>query len=118
MKHPEPEGFLSEAARTVGHAAGKAAKAFGLEEAEASKPAKATKKSGPKPKGGKRVSLRSKRIAQAAEVKKAAVASKDSAVARDLRYRRIMGKTPSAWSQADIDYIEGLKSAKKREAPA
>ena len=37
MKHPEPEGFLNAAARTVGHAAGKTAKAFGLEEAEASK---------------------------------------------------------------------------------
>jgi hypothetical protein len=118
MKHPEPEGLLSVAARTVGTAAGKTAKAFGLEEAEASKPAKAPKKSEAKPKSGKRVSMRSKRIAQAAAVKKAAVALKDSAAARDLRYGRIMGKTPSAWSQADVDYIDGLKSAKKRGAPA
>jgi hypothetical protein len=73
MKHPEPDGILNVAARTVGHAAGKVAIAFGLEETEA-KPAKAPKKGGVKSKSGKRVSARSNRIARAAVAKKTAVA--------------------------------------------
>lgn len=111
MKHPEPEGFLNAAARTVGHAAGKTAKAFGLEETP-------EKKTGPKPRGGKRVSARFNRIARAAAAKKTAIASGKQFGAGDLRYRRIVGKTPAAWSQADVDYVEQLMSGKKQGAPA
>jgi hypothetical protein len=117
MKHPKPEGFLSAAARTVGHAAGEAVKALGLEDAEAAEPAKAPKKPGTKPKGGKRVSARSNRIARAAAAKKTGGALGKEA-AGDIRYRRIMGKTPAAWSQSDVDYVEQLTSDKKHGAPA
>jgi hypothetical protein len=118
MKHPEPDDILSAAARTVGHAAGKAAMALGLEDAAAAKPIDALKKSGPKPRGGKRISARFNRIARAAAAKKTAFASGKQFAAGDLRYRRIVGKTPSAWSDADVDYVERLTSGKKQGAPA
>jgi hypothetical protein len=118
MKNTEPESFLNTAARAMGHAAGKAAKVLNLDEIESSNAAKAPPKSAIEPKSRKRVTMRSKRIAQAAAAKMAAPGLKDSATARNLRYRRIMGKAPSAWSQADIDYIEGLKSAEKQKASA
>ncbi|MGA7234318.1 MAG: hypothetical protein WBY44_01475 [Bryobacteraceae bacterium] len=118
MKHPEPDDMLSAAARTVGRAAGKAAMALGFEDAEASKPIDAPEKSGPNAKGGKRLSARFNRIARAAVAKKAAIASGKQFAAGDLRYKRIVGKTPAAWSDADVDYVERLTSAKKQGAPA
>jgi hypothetical protein len=118
MKDPEPEGILSSAARTVGHAAGKAAIALGLEDAETVKPVKAPKKATAKANRGKRVSARSNRVARAASAKKTAVALGKGFAAGDLRYRRIVGKTSAAWSQADVDYVERLTSDKKQRAPA
>jgi hypothetical protein len=118
MKNPEPDGILSVAARSVGHAAGKAAIALGLENAGAAKPIKQPKKHAAKAKRVKRVSARSNRIAKAAAAKKVAVALGKEFGSGDLRYRRIVGKTAAAWSQADVDYVEQITSDKKQRAPA
>lgn len=118
MKHPEPDGILNAAARTVGHAAGKAAIALGLDETEAAKPVKTPKKGAAKPKSGKRASARSNRITRAAAAKKAVIALGKEFASGDQRYRRIVGKTSAAWSEADVDYVEQLMSNKKQGAPA
>jgi hypothetical protein len=104
---PEAEGFLATAARTVGHAAGEAAKAIGVQAGEASSEAPAK---GPKREKVKTKSARGKRAGRAAAAKKA-VEALGKVPIDDVRYRRIMGKTPAIWSQEDIEYIDGLVAA-------
>jgi hypothetical protein len=119
----EAEGFLTSAARSVGHAAGEAAKALGLEAAETATAMKAPARKGAKPRSAKpkiakRTSARAQRGARAAEAKNAASKLAKSAGSSDARYRRIMGKAPAIWSQEDVDYIERLASSKEQGAPA
>ncbi len=101
------EGVLITAARTVGHAAGEAARSLGMGgvASEHVKPRKSAKPSKP-------VSGRAKRAEEAAALKEAAASLDKAAASADVRYRRIMGKRPSIWSQKDIDYIDQLVSAK------
>jgi len=111
---PAQEGLLTVAARTVGHAAGKAAKAIGLEHAEAKvHPARRPKTA--QAKAPKRASTRLRRKDEAAELKtqaaaalKGAAASSKGAAASAAPYRRIMGKPSANWTAKDIGYIRGL----------
>jgi hypothetical protein len=104
-KSKGPEGILAKAARTVGHAAGQAAKAMGLDHADSSAHDPA------KPAAGrpKRASARVQRKNQAEKAKAAAEAllSKSS---KDLGapYRRVMGKPTGNWTNKDIEYVNGL----------
>lgn len=97
---PTQEGLLTVAARTVGHAAGKAAKAMGLD--QASVPGSKTNRN----KTGKPLSARARRKDRAEDLKSkgASLLSKNSA---DLGapYRRVMGKPAANWSDKDIDYV-------------
>jgi hypothetical protein len=108
----EQEGLLSTAARSVGHAAGKAALAMGLDHPDASAAA------APKPKTGrakalKRPSARSRRTIQAEEVKSKAekLLSKGDANP-GAPFRRAMGKPAANWSDKDIQYVKGLVAKK------
>jgi hypothetical protein len=94
----EPEGFLASAARTVGHAAGAAAKAIGLDHADSGRT-----------KTPKRLSARVRRTNHAEEVKAAAKSlfPKGSA-ALGAPYRRVMGKPTANWTEKDLEYINGL----------
>lgn len=106
------EGFLTSTARTLGHAAGEAAKALGLEHPEGAAPSQGPAKEEPKPKRVAHGSARARRVANATAVKQAATALGKGAFSDDVRYRRTMGKPPAIWSDEDIDYIGGLVSAK------
>jgi len=86
---PESEGLLASLARTVGHAAGAAAKAVGLDHADAGRT-----------KTPKRLSARVRRTNHAEEVKSAAKSlfPKGSA-ALGAPYRRVMGKPTANWTE-------------------
>jgi hypothetical protein len=111
---PAQEGLLTTAARTLGHAAGKAAKAIGLEEADSSvhAPSRAKTKAAKTP---KRHSTRARRQDQAAELKaKAASVLPKGSADLGAPYRRVMGKPATNWTAKDIDYVSGL--IKKQDA--
>ena len=105
---PENEGVLTAAARTVGHAAGEAVKALGLQAEERAAPAPAVKRKAPKVPSARRPSARSRRIARAGELKNAAAALGKNAAFDDVRTGRIIGKAPAVWSEKDIEYIEWI----------
>jgi hypothetical protein len=110
-KAPESEGFLASAARTVGHAAGTAAIAIGLEHPEAA-PA------GPKAKP-RRSSARVQRKSRAEQAKSAAKnvfakGTKEPAAP----YRKIMGKPVANWTEKDLLYINGLVEKHGANEPA
>ena len=99
------EGLLTKAARSVGHAAGQAVKAMGLDHpgSEVEAPAK------PKTVQPKRTSARIQRKNQAEKAKSAAktLLSKSS-VDLGAPYRRVMGKPTGNWTNKDIEYVNGL----------
>lgn len=105
---PAQEGLLTTAARTVGHAAGEAAKAIGIDHADSGVDAEAEPKIGPA-KTSKRLSARARRKNQAEEAKSAAEKFLSKGAA-DLGapYRRVMGKPAANWTAKEIEYINGL----------
>jgi len=108
----EHDDFLSSTARTVGHAAGAAAKAIGLDHAAAGVGVPAKAKVG-RAKTSRRPSTRANRKGRAEEAKSAAgnVFSKDSAKL-GAPYRKVMGKPAANWSDKDIQYVNGLVAKK------
>jgi hypothetical protein len=116
---PHP-GILAVAARTVGHAAGEAVKVLGLQAGETPRAPTAAV---PKMRRGElkmhqTPSARGKRSAHAAQAKRSAESLRKTAGFDDVRYRRIMGKSPAIWSEPDIRYIDGLVASKGNPAPA
>jgi hypothetical protein len=107
-RSPEQEGFLTAAARSVGYAAGKAAKAIGLDHPDSSA-AVARKPEIERAKTLKRPSARARRKNQAekAKSKAAKLLSKGSADP-GAPFRRVMGKPAANWSGKDIEYVNGL----------
>ncbi len=103
MAEQEHEGFLVSAARTLGHAAGRAAAVLGAAEPGA--------KAHPQAVHGRGRSGRARRIQNAMAAKQAAAALGKSAFADDVHYRRIVGKPPTIWSEEDIEYVNGLVAA-------
>jgi hypothetical protein len=104
----EHEGFLTAAARRVGHAAGKAAKAVGLDQPDSSETASPKSKAGGA-KPSKNPSARSRRKTQAEEVKsKAAKLLSKGSADPGAPFRRVMGKPAANWSDKDIAYVNGL----------
>jgi hypothetical protein len=102
------EGLLTTAARTLGHAAGKAAKAIGLEEANSSVHAPGRSKTRAT-KTPKRHSARARRQDQATELKaKAASVLAKGSAELGAPYRRVMGKPATNWTVKDIDFVNGL----------
>jgi hypothetical protein len=105
---PESEGFLASAARTVGHAAGAAAKAIGLDHADSGAAAPAKSKRG-RAKTPKRLSARGTRTNQAEEVKSVAKTLFPKSLAQlGAPYRRVMGKPAANWTEKDLEYVIGL----------
>jgi hypothetical protein len=105
---PAQESLLTAAARTLGHAAGEAAKAIGLEEADSSVHAPTRSKT-KKAKTPKRLSARARRQDQATELKaKAASVLPKGSADLGAPYRRVMGKPAANWTLKDIDYVSGL----------
>lgn len=101
MAEQDHEGILVSAARTLGHAAGRAAAAMGAEP-----DGEPTANAG----SGKPLSVRARRMQNATAAKESAAALGKSAFADDVRYRRIMGKPPKIWSEEDVVYVNGLVS--------
>jgi len=103
-----PESLLTLAAKTVGHAAGQAAKAIGLEHADSKvHTAHGLKTMGRK--APKRMSARLRRKDEATELKaKAASDLPKGSAELGAPYRRVMGKPAANWTVKDIDYIRGL----------
>ena len=108
-KTPESSGFLATAARTVGHAAGTAAKAIGLDHLDSSPAAAPAKSKRSRTKPLKTLSARARRKNHAEEVKSAAKSlfPKGSA-GPGAPYRRVMGKPAANWTEKDLEYINGL----------
>ena len=102
----EQEGLLASAARSVGHAVGKAAMAVGLEDVGAV--TKTHSKIGRR-KAAKPSSVRSRRKTQAEEVKaKATKLMSKGAADLGAPFRRAMGKPAGNWSDKDIEYVKGM----------
>jgi hypothetical protein len=103
---PESDGFLASAARTVGHAAGTAAKAIGLDSSIAAAPAESKRG---RTKTPKTLSARVHRKNHAEEVKSAAKSLFPKGSAQlGAPYRRVMGKPAANWTEKDLEYINGL----------
>jgi hypothetical protein len=106
---PEPEGFLASAARTVGRAAGTAAKAIGLDHPDSGIAAAPAKSKRSPTKTPKRLSARVQRTNHAEEVKAAAKSLFPKGLAEfGAAYRRVMGKPTANWTEKDLAYIDGL----------
>ncbi len=99
------EGLLAATARSVGRAAGELARSVGVKGEAPAKPERPRKSAKPR-KAVRASSARAKQRLRAADVKTAAASAKPSP--DDVRYRRIMGKSPSIWSAKDIDYVDKL----------
>jgi hypothetical protein len=106
---PESDGFLAVAARTVGHAAGAAAKAMGLDHPYSGNGAAPAKSILSRTKTPKRLSARGHRKNQAEEVKSAAKSLFPKGLAEfGAPYRKVMGKPAAIWSERDLEYVSGL----------
>jgi len=105
---PKPDGLLASAARTVGHAAGTAAKALGLDHTDSGIVAPAKSKRS-RTKTPKTVSARAhrKNHAEAAKSTAKSLFPKESAQL-GAPYRRVMGKPAANWTEKDLAYINGL----------
>jgi hypothetical protein len=105
----EPDGFLASAARTVGHAAGTAAIAIGLDHLDSSPAAAPAKSKRSRTKPPKTLSARVRRKNHAEEVKSAAKGLFPRGSAElGAPYRRVMGKPTANWTEKDLAYIDGL----------
>ena len=106
---PESEGFLASAARYVGHAAGAAAKAIGVDHPDSGIGAAPAKSKPSRTKTPKRLSARAHRKNRAEEVKSAAKSLFPKGLAElGVPYRRVMGKPAANWSEKDLEYVNGL----------
>jgi len=106
---PESDGFLAGVARTVGHAAGTAAKAIGLDHLDSSPAAAPAKSKRSRTKPLKTLSARVRRKNQAEEVKSAAKSLfPKGSPESGAPYRRVMGKPVANWTEKDIEYMNGL----------
>jgi hypothetical protein len=106
---PESNGLLASAARSVGHAAGTAAKALGLDHPDFGIAAAPARSKRSRTKGPKTLSARVHRKNHAEEAKSTAKSlfRKDSAQL-GAPYRRVMGKPAANWTEKDLEYINGL----------
>jgi hypothetical protein len=105
----ESDGLLASAARTVGHAAGAAAKALGLDHSDLGTATPAAKSKRGRTKTLKTRSARAHRKSHAEQVKSAAKSlflkgSKELGAP----YRRVMGKPAANWTEKDLEYVNGL----------
>jgi len=108
-KPPESDGLLASAARTVGHAAGTAAKALGLDHPDFGKAAAPAKSKRARTKTPKTLSSRAHRKANAEEVKSAAKSLfRKGSAQLGPPYSRVMGKPAANWTEKDLAYINGL----------
>jgi hypothetical protein len=106
---PESDGFLASAARTVGHAAGAAAKAIGLDHPDSGIGAAPAKSERSGTKTPKRPSARGHRKNQAEEVKSAAKSLFPKGLAElGAPYRKVMGKPAANWSEKDVEYVREM----------
>jgi hypothetical protein len=105
----EHGSLLSVAARSVGRAAGMAAKAFGLEHPHAIDAGSASEHAGTHNNHAKRLSSHAQRKQEAEQLKSQAkdLFSKGSTVL-GVPYRRVIGKSAANWSEKDIAYVREL----------
>jgi hypothetical protein len=108
----DSDSILASAARTVGHAAGAAAKAIGLDHLDSgagAAPAKSTRSRAKTAKTPKRLSARVHHKNHAEEVKSAAKSLFPKGLAElGAPYRRVMGKPAANWTEKDLAYVSGL----------
>jgi hypothetical protein len=108
-KISKPDGLLASAARTMGHAAGTAAKALGLDNPDSGIVAAPAKSKRSRTKAPKTRSARVYRKNQAEAAKSAAKSLFPKGSAQlGAPYRRIMGKPAANWTEKDLEYITVL----------
>jgi hypothetical protein len=106
---PASDGILATAARTLGHAAGAAAKAIGLDQPDSGAGGARAKSKHSRTKTLKRVTPRVHRTNQADQAKAAAKNLFPKGLAElGAPYRRVMGKPTANWTEKDLEYVNGL----------
>jgi hypothetical protein len=116
MEQIESQSLLVVAARSVGHAAGKAAQVIGL--AHRRREAATANEEGHSA-SARRVSTHARRKQEAEKLKAEAhkLFAKNSIVL-GVPYRRVIGKSAANWSDKDIAYVRELIERHKATAAA